>query len=45
MLTGIYEPVAGEIFFDGRSNPRTQAATGEPAGHRPHVPEHPLFAT
>ena len=40
-MTGVYTPTSGEIRFDGEQISGREVAPDHPAGHRPHLPEHP----
>ena len=41
MLTGLYKPTRGRIYFDGRDITRARPDKITGAGDRPHVSEHP----
>ena len=41
VITGVYQPTAGEVRFDGSRLAGREAARDHQARHRPHLPEHP----
>ena len=41
LITKVYEPTMGAVLINGRDTSRHEHRSGQQAGHRPHLPEHP----